>query len=286
MSRSRSSGNYNVLVPRPSSPHHDPSLVRSGSPDSMNVPPEDLDFDPPPGRPRFYNSDFGGPQPGQSYADSFDNSTRIHSENPSFTALPVDPRASGYGAGPLYQQYHDDPLQQHPMSALGPQRDLSSPTGIIMAEKRDMYGNAGKGRKRTGLILAAIVILLAVAGAVIGVYFGLIKPHQNNSHGAASSSASPNSSSPSGSSNSGSKTLAAVSGGDGSKITTSDGTTFTYSNPYGGYWWSDPANPFANNAQAQSWTPPLNQSFKWGQDRIYGYVYFFDGQSILIPMAA
>lgn len=32
----------------------------------------------------------------------------------------------------------------------------------------------------------------------------------------------------------------------------------------------DPANPFNNDARPNSWTPPLNTSWQWGQDRIYG----------------
>lgn len=271
MSQSPHTANYEALQPRAPSPHHDPSLSRSS--DTMNLPPEDLDFDPPPGaaRPRFYNSQFGGPQPRESYADSFDaNSTRVHSENPSFAALPVDPRASGYGSGPFYQQYHDDPSQQHAMSPLGQHRDLSAEG--IMEEKRAMYGNAARSRRRTWFTLGAAGLLLLIVGVVIAIYFGVIKPHQNhvNNNTASPSGSASNSG---GSSKSGSQNLAIVTGGDGSKITTDDGSTFIYSNPYGGYWWSDPENPFANNAQAQSWSPPLNQSFNWGQDRIYGYVF-------------
>ena len=33
---------------------------------------------------------------------------------------------------------------------------------------------------------------------------------------------------------------------------------------------SDPANPFNNNAQPNSWTPPLNTSWTWGKDRVFG----------------
>ena len=33
---------------------------------------------------------------------------------------------------------------------------------------------------------------------------------------------------------------------------------------------SDPANPFDNSARANSWTPPLNETWRWGVDRIYG----------------
>ena len=32
----------------------------------------------------------------------------------------------------------------------------------------------------------------------------------------------------------------------------------------------DPANPFNNAARPNSWTPPLNTSWQWGKDRIYG----------------
>lgn len=44
----------------------------------------------------------------------------------------------------------------------------------------------------------------------------------------------------------------------------------TYDNPHGGKWVWDPANPFNNEAQAQSWTPALNVNWTWGRDRIYG----------------
>ncbi|KAH7337940.1 glycoside hydrolase superfamily [Rhizoctonia solani] len=42
--------------------------------------------------------------------------------------------------------------------------------------------------------------------------------------------------------------------------------------PYGetGTWYYDPKDPFRNKAQAQSWTPPLNQAWKFGEDKIRG----------------
>lgn len=276
MAESPHTGQYDALEPRAPSPHHDPSLAQTRSSDSMNIPPEDLDFDPPPGaaRPRFYNSEFGGPQPRQSYADSFDaSSTRVHSENPSFAAFPVDPRVSGYAHSSLYQQYRDDPSQDHPMSSLGRQRDLS-PAGI-MEEKRAMYSDAGKRRRRTWLTLGGIALLVLIIGAVLGIYFGVIRPHQNHVNNSNNNSGSSSTSNGSGSPSGDSQNRAAITGGDGSKITTDDGSTFTYNNSYGGYWWSDPDNPFATNAQVNSWTPPLNQSMKWGQDRIYGYAHHF-----------
>ncbi|KAJ7094548.1 glycoside hydrolase family 5 protein [Mycena belliarum] len=59
-------------------------------------------------------------------------------------------------------------------------------------------------------------------------------------------------------------------GGDGSTVTTENGTTFTYKNSFGGFWVNDPADPFNNNAQPNSWTPPLNKTWTWGVDRVYG----------------
>lgn len=37
---------------------------------------------------------------------------------------------------------------------------------------------------------------------------------------------------------------------------------------------SDPDDPFNNNARPNSWTSPLNQSWNWGKDRIFGYAMF------------
>ncbi|EPQ55353.1 glycoside hydrolase [Gloeophyllum trabeum ATCC 11539] len=61
----------------------------------------------------------------------------------------------------------------------------------------------------------------------------------------------------------------ATTGGDGSQIVTPNGT-FTYKNPYGGIWVYDPNDPFNDNAYPNSWTPPLNTSWTWGQDKLYG----------------
>lgn len=53
-------------------------------------------------------------------------------------------------------------------------------------------------------------------------------------------------------------------------ITASNGTTFTYINEFGGYWIDDPKDPFNNDARPNSWTPPLNTSWDFVNDRIYG----------------
>ncbi|KIJ11889.1 glucan 1,3-beta-glucosidase [Paxillus involutus ATCC 200175] len=117
--------------------------------------------------------------------------------------------------------------------------------------------------------LAALVVLaLVILAVVLPVYFVVIKPHQNTL-ASPSSSGSGGSGTGSGTGNPGSPT-GATTGGNGSLVTTSDGTTFTYINPFGGFWVADPNEPFNNNAQVNSWTPPLNTSWVWGQDKIYG----------------
>ncbi|KIY71672.1 glycoside hydrolase family 5 protein [Cylindrobasidium torrendii FP15055 ss-10] len=65
-------------------------------------------------------------------------------------------------------------------------------------------------------------------------------------------------------------TSVAITGGDGSKITTEDGKEFTYENKFGGYWVADPKDPFNNGAKANSWTPALNETWTWGKDRAWG----------------
>ncbi len=53
----------------------------------------------------------------------------------------------------------------------------------------------------------------------------------------------------------------ATTGGDGSTVMLEDGSSFTYRNPFGGFWVSGLLN---NSAQAQSYTPPLSQEFHFG----------------------
>ncbi|KAH7909647.1 glycoside hydrolase family 5 protein [Hygrophoropsis aurantiaca] len=113
-------------------------------------------------------------------------------------------------------------------------------------------------------LIALIVLAIVVLAVVLPVYFVVIKPHQNNASGGGS-----NSPTGSGTGNPGSPT-GATTGGNGSVIVTSDGTTFTYINPFGGFWVSDPNEPFNNNAQVNSWTPPLNTSWTWGKDKVNG----------------
>lgn len=126
--------------------------------------------------------------------------------------------------------------------------------------------------KRPVFWLAAILIVVVVVLAVVlPVYFAVIKPNQRNSSGAVGGSGGSGGGSGGGGGGGNPQSPSGgISGGDGSTIVTDDGTKFTYSNPFGGFWVSDPANPYNDDAQPNSWTPPLNTSWTWGKDKISG----------------
>ena len=120
---------------------------------------------------------------------------------------------------------------------------------------------------------AVVVIVLAV---VLPVYFLVIKPQQLNSTGGGSSPSTGGSTGGGGGGTTAPNTPPAskFTGGDGSEVTMEDGTKFTYSNKFGGYWYDNPADPFNNYARPQADIPPLNETWKWGVDMIQGCVLF------------
>lgn len=134
---------------------------------------------------------------------------------------------------------------------------------LYLTEKRSAYVAPSIRSKRRYLIAGVAAAALIAIAVAVSVYFTVGKPKSASF----ASAASPSASSASPPSTSGSPS---ISGGDGTKITMEDGTTFIYSNPFGGFWYWNPNDPFNNNAQAQSWTPPLNQTFKFGIDQIRG----------------
>ncbi|KAF9030182.1 putative ectomycorrhiza-upregulated exo-beta-1,3-glucanase GH5 [Hymenopellis radicata] len=143
-----------------------------------------------------------------------------------------------------------------------------------------------------GLAAAVVVVVLAVALPVT-----LIKKNDNTSSSSGAStgdgdSGGGSSGGSSGSGNGGDSpgTSVAITGGDGSKVTMEDGTTFTYENKFGGYckslfawssglFWADAecwegvydkSDPYNDGAKPNSWTPALNETWTWGKDRAYG----------------
>ncbi|KAF8228078.1 glycoside hydrolase [Tricholoma matsutake] len=58
-----------------------------------------------------------------------------------------------------------------------------------------------------------------------------------------------------------------TSGKSGSRITLEDGTSFTYTNNFGGDWAADPKTPFAVGGKAQSWSKRIGtEDWIWGTD--------------------
>lgn len=256
--------------PRGSSPaYHTP---RGGSPAS--VPQMDLAEGLPAGagQPRFLGralyDDPGAPRVRDSYAPSQHTSTPsiMSDHNSSVYALNPDPmQPASLGSGFYAGGYRDDPRDSYYQ---GSQQDLPmSPVGAssrYLEEKRAAYASPKTKSKRKVLILVVLTgLILIIAAVAIPLYFAVFKPKHDAATG---SGGAPKSSS-------GSKPPAAaavVTGGDGSQVTLDDGTTMTYSNSFGGYWYWDETDPFNNGARAQSWTPALNETFNYGIDKIRG----------------
>lgn len=147
----------------------------------------------------------------------------------------------------------------------------TSPFPDLGPQSNDEDASKNK-RKRLFLILGGVAALAIVAVAV-AVPVAITQTRKSSS---SSSSTQPTSSGPddTGSGETGGPTTSgptvAVTGGDGSIITTEKGTTFTYVNKFGGVWYDDPNDPYNNNARAQSWSPPLSQEFDWQNDPMRG----------------
>jgi hypothetical protein len=121
--------------------------------------------------------------------------------------------------------------------------------------------NIPKSRKKTWIILGVIAVVL-IAGMAAAVVI-ISNKNKDSDSSSSEAGASSNGTTPTG------PTKFLQTGGDGSMVTMEDGTQFQYNNSFGGTWLFDAGNPF-NGGQAQSWTPPINESWKWGQNRIYG----------------
>lgn len=143
------------------------------------------------------------------------------------------------------------------------------------SEKRDAIAYGQDSRAEPGLkkrsifgrplfwLIAFAVITIIVLAVVLPVYFVVLKPHNYSTNNGVSAGGS-------GSGNPTPPPGITTTGGNGSLITMADGTTFTYLNPFGGIWVDNPNDPFNNGAYPNSWTPPLNSSWTWGVDKIYG----------------
>lgn len=245
-----------------------PSPQASG----FDTPPVEMSYfsdTPPPGaaQPRFLGAALYD-DPSNGYRDSFasQNTQNTFRTAPSVVTSSVYALNNDTPQAEQSAAYRDDP--NDPEYNSGSRQGGNSNSPRYLAEKRAAYAIPRVKSKRgliiAGSILAAVIVLVAI---VVPIYFVVIKPKSSSSDNSSGSPSSPTSTS---TSSSGQPASDVVTGGNGSTITMEDGTTFTYLNPFGGTWYWDPQDPFNNNAQAQSWSLPLNQTFRFGIDKIFG----------------
>lgn len=176
-------------------------------------------------------------------------------------------------------QYRDDPSEVQPKEFATP-TSPTAPYANLNEKRRDpssQYASPRqRSRRRLMLIIGGVALIIIIVVVVVAVTLSTRKHSSSSSSDIASGSSGSSSQgggkSSSGSTSGGGKTTAAITGGDGSTVTLADGSTFTYANKFGGYWYYDPENPLTNYARAQSWTPAMNETFEYGTDNIRGCV--------------
>ncbi|KAJ6528100.1 glycoside hydrolase superfamily [Mycena capillaripes] len=208
---------------------------------------------------------------------------REHRRQSAHLALPSSRKLDRLGRLPMQEVLHPQPsflkaeadtTSYDPSVNVSPSPDTSTPilptlSSVPGTAPSDAYGARSSVRRKRliglGVLAALIVVVLVV---VLPIYFVIIKKHHDAPSAPASSGTATASSGGDGTGQT--SPVGILTGGDGSTVVTASGESFTYKNPFGGYWISDPQNPFASGARANNWTPPLNESWTWGVDRVYG----------------
>ncbi|GJJ08422.1 hypothetical protein Clacol_002638 [Clathrus columnatus] len=147
----------------------------------------------------------------------------------------------------------------------------------VLTQQSPSTSRSPRSNRVKYFVLFGIITFVIVALAVIlPIVFVVIKPNTHKSNAAVAPTPIP-------STNPGSDPVASSSlniGFDGSTVTMANGSTFLYENPFGGYWVEDPSNPYNNDARAQEWVPPLNQTWTFGVDQIRGVNL---GEPFIVP---
>jgi glucan 1,3-beta-glucosidase len=265
-------------IPNPQEPSdvhespYDPPVAQSMSDPPMDdLNPEELSVNLV--RPRFLGSVDDGEGLRESMASygsgaPSEGVASLYALNPGIDSL------STRGSRPFSAPYRDEPHSLSDDAFDGPPVPLSSlsPQPRFLTEKQAAYAPRGsKSRSRRNVIILSAVggLILLIVAVVLPVYFLAIK---HKSQGAAAQHSQSTSAASSPSATSTPSKSGSITGSDGSTVTMEDGTTFVYSNSFGGFWYDNKDDPFNECAQSQSWSPPLNATFKPGGDRIRGYV--------------
>lgn len=278
---------YDPLHPAPPSPN---PHMHQFSPEAQPLQSHDHDYgqgDIPAGAapPRFYQlsddgplrnpaplGNFGEPMPRDSIV-SYGTGSPYNRDSAFAPGTPTPGGSTTFLGGTAPSGYRDDPYGSTanfhssasvPMSPLGNSRGL---------DKEELYAPPSK-KKGNALFrcgVALLVVLLIAIAVLIPVYFKIIKPNSLVGQSGSSSNNGGNGGTNDGGNNNGGKgSKDPITGGDGSTVKLTDGGTMTYVNKFGGYWVEDPSNPFDNSARPNSWTKPLNQSWDYSTDKIWG----------------
>ncbi|TFK32824.1 glycoside hydrolase superfamily [Crucibulum laeve] len=156
--------------------------------------------------------------------------------------------------------------------------DQTSKEGVFAAADPDssfgsssqLRGRKGVTRKRKLLIAGLVLLLLLIIFLAVFLPILFLVIRKNNQTAAGGGKGGGGGGGGGGNGKNPASPSGAISGGDGSTVVLANGTSFVYSNSFGGFWHQDPNDPFATLAQPNSWTPPLNTTWRWGVDRIYG----------------
>ncbi|KAF7359593.1 Glycoside hydrolase family 5 protein [Mycena venus] len=179
-----------------------------------------------------------------------------HSQGQAYTPYGQETpyAASDAQLGAPHGAYRDDPSSTYPPAS-------PNASGMLLPARSFPHDPPSSSKRRKMILLGLLALIVVAAAVVIPLYFLVIKKH-NDKNAASNNGTSAKTG--------GKAVVGAVSGGDGSTVTTANGETFVYNNSFGGYWLADPANPFLTGAKPNSWTPALNETWTWGVDRIYG----------------
>lgn len=134
-------------------------------------------------------------------------------------------------------------------------------------------GSAARRKSKLVKIAAGVAVLVLVALILtLSLVFTVGKKSKDANADSQSASAANGGSQPTGTSNGNSGTSAplATTGVTGSVITMENGTTFTYTNEFGGDWVFDPTDPLTGGGKAQSWSPRIGEEWRWGEETIRG----------------
>jgi hypothetical protein len=216
----------------------------------------------------FRHSVATGPR-GIAYSDDTKSLYRADVDDPLDKRFPEDP----YGGSP---QLSPSGLRGGVMDEGTPFRSWTDSAfdqetvNVHIAEAdeiRASYAAHSKRRPRTYLFFCGALLL---AGMLVLIGLGLSQKRRVSSSVASEKAAQTQTGIGPSVSPAPPENYPLTTGGDGSNVTADDGTSFSYHNSFGGSWVDDPNDPFNNNAQAQSWIPPLNQSWDWNNNRIFG----------------